>query len=171
MGMPFGSYTQKSNTPKQSQGRSILESLDPMPAFTNRARRQATVLRKHPSGKFHLIITGNCVIGWKVGHNIKKQRNFRRMLLVGDCRRHKAGLTGFNSNVISFPKPPSTLQSQVGGSVLPSPAALWGTWHSYSVSVCLLQQTVCFLGQESHLLTGPLTPRRVYLWKTHSKSC
>ena len=46
---------------KQSQGRGILESLDPTPAFTNRARRQAIVLRKHPSGKFHLIIMGNCV--------------------------------------------------------------------------------------------------------------
>lgn len=79
MGRPFGSYTQKSNTPKQSQGRSILESLDPMPAFTNRARRQATVLRKHPSGKFHLIITGNCVIGWKVGHNTKNSRT------LGEC--------------------------------------------------------------------------------------
>lgn len=55
----------RTTLPKQPQGRDILESLDPMPAFTNRARRQAIVLRKHPSGNFHLIIMGDCVIGLK----------------------------------------------------------------------------------------------------------
>lgn len=54
--------TQASDTPKQSQGRGILETLDPLPAFTNRARKRAIALRKHPSGRLRLIITGNCVI-------------------------------------------------------------------------------------------------------------
>lgn len=54
--------TQESDTPKQSQGRGILETLDPVPAFTNRARKRAIALRKHPSGKLRLIIMGNYVI-------------------------------------------------------------------------------------------------------------
>lgn len=61
-GLAIWLNTQESDTPKQSQGRGILETLDPMPAFTNRARKRAIALRKHPSGKLHLIITGNCVI-------------------------------------------------------------------------------------------------------------
>lgn len=78
--------TQDSDTTKQSQGRGILESLDPMPAFTNRARKRAIALRKHPSGKLHLIIMGNCVIRLESRTQHTQKWNFRRVLLAGDLQ-------------------------------------------------------------------------------------
>lgn len=117
----------KDDSPKQSQGRSILESLDPMPAFTNRARRRAIILQKHPSGKFHLIIMGNCVIRLKVGHNSKKKKKHNSGLLgecyfSGDCRHHTVGLSDSLYESPFNPKWPLVLQSQAGWSFSPS---LW----------------------------------------------
>lgn len=56
------------------------------------------------------------------------------MLFAEDYRRHTAGPSGLNSSVISFSKPPSTLQSQVGWTRLPIPGALESTWCAYTIS-------------------------------------
>lgn len=116
-GRPLGKPTQKSHrSPKPSQGRRILEDLGLTPAFTNRARRGAIVLQKHPSGKFHLIIMGNCGIRLK-----SRTQNNSGLLGVccfaGDCRSHTVGLSGLGSGVTLFSKQPQLLPSQVGWSL------------------------------------------------------
>lgn len=92
-GRPFGKHHKRATTlQSHPQGRNILENLDLMPAFANRARRRAIVLRKHPSGKFHLIITGNCGIRLK-----SRTQNNSGLLgecyFPGDCRSHTVGLS------------------------------------------------------------------------------
>lgn len=90
-GLAIWLNTQESDdTPKQSQGRVILETLDPMPAFTNRARKRAIALRKHPSGKLHLIITGNCVI------KLESRTSYKNVQLWSSaiCRRLQVAFGG-----------------------------------------------------------------------------
>lgn len=89
-GLAIWLNTQESDTPKQSQGRGILETLDPMPAFTNRARKRAIALRKHPSGKLHLIITGNCVIKLESRTEHKKVQLWKSAI----CRRLQVAFGG-----------------------------------------------------------------------------
>lgn len=94
---------------------------------------------------------------WKVGQNTKKQWNFRRMLFAEDGRRHKAGLSGLHSSVISCSKPSSTLQSQVGWCLLPLPAACESTWHSYTTSWAASSIRL-------YVLKGRTTSPWLYLW-------
>lgn len=115
--------TTKRATTLQShpQGRGILENLDLMPAFANRARRRAIVLRKHPSGKFHLIITGNCGIRLKS----RTQNNnglLREGYFAGDCRSHTVGLSRLTSHLPFLRGPYTSLRS----SELVSIPGSWG---------------------------------------------
>lgn len=98
-GRPFGKHHKRTTTlQSHPQGRSILENLDLMPAFTNRARRRAIILRKHPSGKFHLIIMSNCGIRLKS----RAQNNsglWGECYFAGDHSSHTVGPSGLSSRV------------------------------------------------------------------------
>lgn len=110
-----GRHTQKSHcSPKLSQGRSILEDLDLTPAFTNRARRRAIVSRKHPSGKFHLIIMGNCGIRLK-SRTQKNSGLVGACYCAGDCGSHTLGLSGLSLRVTSFSKQPHFFKAKLVG--------------------------------------------------------
>lgn len=149
-GRPFGKHHKRATTlQSHPQGRSILENLDLMPAFANRARRRAIVLRKHPSGKFHLIITGNCGIRLE-----SRAQNNRGLLgecyFAGDCRSHTVGLSRLKSHLHFLRGPHTSLRPSELVSI-PVPGALRSTRFCYSSSfmLCLLHQT---LNGRSHMV-------------------
>lgn len=117
-GRAFGKHHKRATTlQSHPQGRSILENLDLMPAFANRARRRAIVLQKHPSGKFHLIITGNCGIRLK-----SRAQNNSGLLgecyFPGDCRSHMVGLSRLKSHRPFLRGPHTSLISRLNSRVI-----------------------------------------------------
>lgn len=134
-----------------------------MPAFTNRARRRAIVLRKHPSGKSHLIIMGNCVIGLKSRTKHKKNSGTLEECYLLETA---GAIRQVSLDSLQVPPPFSShaplSRATVAGlfSLFPQPVRGHPTL-SYNTLACLLHQTLCSQGQKPVLLIVPLTWSRV----------